>query len=140
MSRTCTKCKKNKPLSDFYRDKKGVPYSSCKECELAKQKRLRKLKPDVYRWRDRNKRLFKDYGITTTQYNEILQQQNECCLICGTHQSKLDRPLDVDHCHNGEFVRGLLCRHCNTGLGHFKDNVNTLLNAINYLNKWQSSR
>jgi len=39
----------------------------------------------------------------------------------------------IDHCHEKGHVRGLLCYHCNIGLGHFKDNTLWLQRAIEYL-------
>jgi len=50
-------------------------------------------------------------------------------MICGSQEK-----LVVDHNHNTNKVRGLLCNHCNRGLGHFRDNTETLLKAIDYLN------
>lgn len=50
------------------------------------------------------------------------------CSICGSEER-----LVVDHCHNSGEVRGMLCNHCNRGLGHFRDNPETMLNAIAYL-------
>ena len=39
----------------------------------------------------------------------------------------------MDHDHiTGQF-RGVICRFCNTGLGSFKDSVNYLTRAIEYL-------
>ncbi len=41
--------------------------------------------------------------------------------------------LSVDHCHNTGTVRGLFRSNCNNGLGRFKDSVELLAKAINYL-------
>ena len=42
--------------------------------------------------------------------------------------------LAIDHCHSTGKIRGLLCDRCNHGLGHFKDDINLLIKAIEYLN------
>ena len=47
---------------------------------------------------------------------------------------ELNQKLSIDHCHKTGKVRGLLCKHCNHGLGKFKDDVNLLKIAIDYLN------
>ena len=49
-------------------------------------------------------------------------------MICGK-----DEKLVVDHDHKTGKVRGLLCNHCNRGLGHFRDNVKFLEDAVKYL-------
>ena len=55
------------------------------------------------------------------------------CDICGTPESELNRRLCMDHNHDtGEF-RGLICQHCNKGLGNFRDSKIVLRNAISYL-------
>jgi hypothetical protein len=41
--------------------------------------------------------------------------------------------LSVDHNHETGAFRGLLCPTCNTGLGHFHDNVTFCLRAASYL-------
>lgn len=64
----------------------------------------------------------------------LLEAQDNRCAICGT-----DEPggrgdgFVVDHCHSTGRIRGLLCSACNTGLGLFKDNAETLAKAIKYL-------
>ena len=83
--------------------------------------------------------LYRNYGITISNYKEILHKQNNVCAICGgtgneraTH-SKSKCNLVVDHCHTTSKVRGLLCHTCNTALGQFKDSKHLLQNAIKYL-------
>jgi hypothetical protein len=46
---------------------------------------------------------------------------------------KKDAKLCIDHCHETNLVRGLLCHDCNKGLGNFKDNIIFLQIAIEYL-------
>lgn len=43
---------------------------------------------------------------------------------------------NVDHDHDTEEVRSLLCNNCNRGLGYFKDSSLNLLKAFNYLKKF----
>lgn len=74
------------------------------------------------------------YGITPEQYNEMLERQGGCCAICGTTKpGRKDNHWSIDHCHNTKVVRGLLCHHCNVGLGHFKDDPELLQKARQYL-------
>lgn len=76
----------------------------------------------------RNKNLLYYFGITLDQFNHILKQQNNKCAICSK-----ENPTDLDHNHSTGKIRGILCRHCNTALGLFKENVQTIENAIGYL-------
>lgn len=68
------------------------------------------------------------YGITPEQYQGMLQEQEGKCGIC-LNVGK----LNVDHCHETSKVRGLLCDNCNQALGKFKDDLNILERAANYL-------
>lgn len=78
----------------------------------------------------RNIRLKYDYNITLEDYNSMQKAQNNSCAICGNID---DSRLHVDHCHNTNNVRGLLCGKCNRGLGMFDDSPETLHKAIKYL-------
>ena len=71
------------------------------------------------------------YGITIEEYKKMLKKQNGKCAICG-EESKGGR-LAVDHNHSTNKVRSLLCYHCNWGIGHFKENLDLLEKAIEYL-------
>jgi hypothetical protein len=81
----------------------------------------------------RNNQLKQKYGITLAEYNQMLFDQNGCCAICGEHHTIKNKTLHVDHCHTTGKVRGLLCQHCNTAIGKFKDDIKLLKNAIKYL-------
>lgn len=88
---------------------------------------------------DRNLR--RNYGITLEEYLEKFKNQNGACAICHKEEttvnghSKAIKRLSVDHCHNSEKVRELLCNRCNTSLGLAEDNIELLQEMINYLNK-----
>lgn len=72
------------------------------------------------------------YGITGQDFKKRLIKQGYKCAIC---RKKPDKKLFIDHCHKTKEVRGLLCHHCNSGLGMFKDSIKFINNAIKYLTK-----
>lgn len=80
-----------------------------------------------------NSFLKNEYSISLFDYNEMFIKQNGCCFIFGINQKDLKRKLAVDHCHKTGKIRSLLCILCNIGLGSFKDNLNNLEKAIEYL-------
>ena len=84
--------------------------------------------------RRKRSNLKKDFGINADQYDAMLKEQDYVCAIC----KKPDicaRDLAVDHCHTTKKVRGLLCTNCNMALGKFQDNLQNLLNAVEYLKR-----
>lgn len=66
-------------------------------------------------------------GLTPEEIQKLLDMQGGVCAICG------DPPTDLDHCHKTGKVRFLLCKHCNRGLGAFKDNPNLMRKAAKLL-------
>ena len=76
-----------------------------------------KLKTDKKRLTySRAYHLKQTYGLTLEQYDEMLEQQDSVCAICG--ETNLDgKRLYVDHNHETGKVRGLLCLKCNNRLG-----------------------
>lgn len=64
----------------------------------------------------------------------MLLEQDYKCAICHTGLDESE--AHVDHCHDSFKVRGALCRTCNLGLGHFKDEPNVVERALKYLSKW----
>jgi hypothetical protein len=71
--------------------------------------------------------------ITINEFYKMLDNQDGKCWICGKLSSESKKSFSVDHNHITGEVRGLLCNSCNLGLGCFKDNIEFLEKAINYL-------
>lgn len=83
----------------------------------------------------RESHVLRTYGITLDQKDHLFAAQGFRCAICSsdTPGSKMD--WHIDHCHDTEAVRGILCHHCNLMLGNARDNPATLLAAVDYLRK-----
>ncbi len=85
------------------------------------------------------------FNITIEQYDSMLLEQKNCCAICKRKESarvknakdnqETIKSLSVDHCHISGKLRELLCDSCNRGLGFFKDSIESLKQAILYLEK-----
>lgn len=109
--------------------------SYCHPCRLVRNrayyhKNREKLKEKTY-----NRSLARNYGIDIDAVERMREAQGNSCAICGVHASKTPKrqKLHVDHDHATGTVRGLLCHQCNVGLGAFKDNLQSLAAAANYL-------
>lgn len=100
----------------------------CWTCSLRRQSENRKRNHSKQTTIARN--MVNRYGITATDYAKMLVAQQGCCKICG--KDTLER-LNIDHNHITGKVRGLLCRLCNMGIGHFVDSPALLRKAAEYL-------
>lgn len=72
------------------------------------------------------------YGLTAEQYWAIYEAQGSCCYICERATGKV-RKLAVDHDHKTGYVRGLLCKPCNSVLAHLRDDVMAAYRLSMYL-------
>ena len=142
----CPHCKEEKTFSEFGKDKskKTGLTSYCKPCaslnrakNYKKNPQEEKTKLKSYYIKNKQKSYAYSiknlYGLTIEELNHVKLLQNNSCKICKTHESNLKRKLFVDHCHETEKIRGLLCQSCNTMIGNAKDNILVLQSAINYL-------
>lgn len=66
-------------------------------------------------------------GLDVQRANDLLEWTKEC-QICGD----TDR-LNIDHDHETNIIRGVLCNRCNLGIGFLKDNPYLLRKAAQYL-------
>lgn len=132
ISSACTVC----GATFMHRERQGVnrrKLCGAKECrrEHARRHARGKLLSDVYR-------------ITEDEYQRMFEEQDGKCAVCRTDDPKLpmgrgSKRLCIDHDHATGKVRGLLCSPCNTGLGHFGDNTETMAAAIRYLLRARSN-
>lgn len=73
------------------------------------------------------------FTIPIDEYRALFKIQRGLCAICGRSQK---HKLAVDHCHERNVARGLLCHRCNTALGLFRDDIGNLESAIRYLRRY----
>lgn len=111
------------------------------ESYIEKRKRIikrqnEKNKSEEKKLKIRNRGLIRTYGIDNNWVDMKLLEQDLKCLICK--QELCEKTKRVDHCHSTGKIRGLLCNLCNVGLGAFKDNIESLQNAIVYLKKFNN--
>lgn len=129
--RTCTRCNNNLPDEMFYKHPSIKPDGIRKMCHRCRQEGRRKqhaIDPQIKReqskkWRERRRAhvnasareyrkkhpdkfkgysLEKDFGISLSQYQELLKIQKDVCKLCGKpertkHQSGKLKELAVDH-------------------------------------------
>lgn len=119
-SRTCIKCKETKHIDQFYTNRHGTR-TDCKQC-------FRQTQRD-YRKRTGKSSHRQSLGIDQRTYEFGYKNRKGCCDICG----KFFEVLCLDHDHKTKQIRGLICQMCNRGLGHFKDNIELLRNAVKYM-------
>jgi hypothetical protein len=58
----------------------------------------------------------------------MIRAQGGLCALCKTNPA-----TQVDHDHKTGRVRGILCLHCNAGMGAFHDDPAIIERAIRYL-------
>ena len=74
------------------------------------------------------------FGLSPSDYDFLLKLQGYNCAICNNPLKLKQYKFAVDHCHDSDDVRGILCVRCNTALGSFDDDPDMILRAAEYLN------
>ena len=144
--KTCCCCKQTKPTTEFSKNRrrKDGLQTECKFCKnnaarkrhaehpeigRAYTKKFHQKNPD-FSWACTMRRR---YGLSVYQFYELLSRQDHACAICLSKTAGGHGRFHIDHDHTNGKIRGLLCHHCNTILGHAKDNAETLRRATAYL-------
>lgn len=128
----CPKCQETKPITDFTKNKHQTDglYPYCRECKYTHAQ-------DDYRINGWGKHLKRTYGMTVEDYNALLEQQDGVCAICKNGH---EHALCVDHDHETNEIRGLLCKPCNVAIGNMKDDPERLRSAAMYLEMYNLRR
>jgi hypothetical protein len=109
MRKYCPRCRTIKDASEFYPSPRGDGLRAyCKLCQADRKREVRSRQPT---------------------YHSRPRAPIGPCDICGNTAR-----LSQDHDHSTGLDRGLLCHHCNTGLGLFRDSPKLLFAAMAYLN------
>lgn len=130
----------DKPCPQGHQSLRYTKYGQCLDClKIAKEAYRNTEKGKAkdreyaknYEWKGKEKARLRTYGITQQEYDALILKQNGNCAIC-----KLDLDMGkrtcIDHCHETNKVRGILCWTCNVGLGHLKHNPEFLRQAALY--------
>jgi hypothetical protein len=117
LNKACTKCKTKKPLDavnfPLHNKTKSGFDSWCRACRAS--------------YRNANCR-GKFRSVISDDALANIKETTKECVICGN-----EGKLVVDHDHKTGQIRGMLCNHCNRGLGHFRDDPTLLEFASQYL-------
>jgi hypothetical protein len=113
----CKACRERKLLEEFsaHPTTKDRKQPKCKVCSASWQRS----------WR---------YGVDDAEYERLLLRQGGRCALCGELPEN-GRSLNIDHDHETGLVRGLLCHHCNTAIGLFRESRELLQKADTYIAK-----
>jgi hypothetical protein len=121
----CIKCDIRQPLSNFqqmsYKNTENAEVKrTCRSCSSGHRKVIAELrKKNIYP---------QDKNYTCPICTRTIQEVNK-------YNQKLLGTWVLDHCHDTDTFRGYICKHCNDGLGGFKDDLTRIVNAVRYMEK-----
>ena len=95
------------PFADCHPNRKHYSCGQCQTC-------YNKARP--YNWRERN--LYTKYRLYPRDYDKLIQDQSGKCALCRKFVAP--KKFTVDHDHDTNRVRGLLCMGCNIALAGYE--------------------
>lgn len=146
----CCRCGETKPLDQFFA-RKGVKdgkTGSCKACNYVRLKAWKALHPDRIKELDArcyyanperrlDRQRAKKYKLPGDKYRAWIAAQGGVCAICRRPDGR-GFQLSVDHCHDTDRLRGLLCSSCNLAIGALGDTAEKVERAVEYLKTYRS--
>ena len=135
-TKACGKCNETKDLNDFPKNcrSKDGHYSLCKVCDNERKKVY--YQNNVERYRQNSLKLKYSY---CKNFDEIMDRyyDTHACDCCGRifGDTGSDKKC-IDH--TGNYIRGIICRGCNSGIGHLGDSYKGVNSALDYLKRFQN--
>ena len=134
--KTCSKCQQSKPACEFTTNRyvfDGLR-SRCRQCDRDKFSAWKSSKPvGTTQERARECNLARNFGMTTGDYDAILNIQGGVCALCKKPPHEGKKRMAVDHDHKTGEIRGLLhlipCNKLLVG----QHSIDTLRAALEYL-------
>jgi hypothetical protein len=138
----CPDCIVERPTEEFGKNSSRPDGLNC-YCKKHTNERSRTSRK-TYPRHQRAFFMFWKYGITETEFDNLMTLQNGKCRICEVDHTAVFRPgftrdgmkkhgLVVDHDHDSKIIRGLLCDRCNRAIGLLEDSAKILKAAAEYL-------
>ena len=112
-------------------------YSRNPEAVKARIRKYRAADPKGFKEKRRVIQYQYRHGMSPEGRAALLASQGDVCGVCLSPSPGGRGGWHTDHCHVSGKVRGMLCHHCNIGLGHAKDSIDILRKMIAYLEKHQ---
>ena len=109
----CETCAKVKEIFEFSKNSRTADgrRNECTDC------------------RNRKRRVIRE-----ADYDALFVNQGGLCAICGIDATTYGKRFSVDHDHEDDTARALLCLYCNTIIGMADEDTSILEAAIGYLN------
>jgi hypothetical protein len=151
IDKRCTKCGKVKLLIEFGRSgETGDGFLSwCKACVRRWQhntshkaeagamlQQYRRDRHEKALQARRRQRILRTYGISPQQHDQMMEQQHYLCALCGAELTD-DVVPSIDHSHETEIIRGIVCRKCNLMIGLAEDDPKILFMGAKYLHRFE---
>lgn len=149
----CGTCKEFRSKGDFNKDIGSIDqlHFKCRPCR-AKYRRQHEVRertskynkmygeknPELMKAKDRKNSLKRFWGMTVEQFQSLKEKQGGTCAICDRTESNPHKSLCIDHDHGTGKIRGLLCDNHNRAMGLFKDSIEDMEKAIQYLKNHRS--
>lgn len=140
----CKDCGRAECRSWYEKNKEKEQYKARKRGRINGPKQRERMKlwalanPERARYHSRKKLLGKKYNMTIEEHDALFASQGFVCGACGSPSPNSKKGWSTDHCHATGKVRGIVCHHCNIGIGHAKDNVQTMRKWVEYLERSQA--
>ncbi len=136
--KVCRTCQIGKPRGEFSRQasRKDGLRDSCKACINGSRRSEYREQGGVERVRRQN---WARYGLTPEAYWALVAEQGGRCAICQD-EPEPGKLLHVDHDHDTNAVRALLCQGCNKALGNTRERPDVLRACADYIERQAAKR